>query len=219
MRLQETEHKKAYDFLMSNRDSAYKDYIVARDKALDEGSGNTLLSLIFLTETYLECALWADIYWSKNVCDSRWVEHGASPHMSFIAKLTCPIVDYGQRWDLLQFRYDRYLVSKYTGRDSVGRGFTLKSKLKDVPETPLHLQIRRNALVDTTEQHGMPDLMLTFAPGLFTSPWPRWVQQAMGGTTCHMFSVSFSVYPGTYYWWSSSWIRSGSGLSARTTCS
>ena len=99
--------------------------------------------------------------------------------MSFIAKLTCPVVDYGQRWDLLQFQYDRYMVSKITGRDNAGRDFPLKWKLKDVPGTPFYLQIRRNALIDMTAQLGMPDWMLTFAPGSFTLPWPRWVQQAL----------------------------------------
>ena len=44
--------RDAHDFLMNNRDSAYKDYTAAHDKALNEGTGNTLLPLMLLTRTW-----------------------------------------------------------------------------------------------------------------------------------------------------------------------
>lgn len=106
----------AFQYLMS-ADSGYATWIREHRQQLAAGEVGALLPPTFLLRSFLEAALWPDLYWCRGVCDTTW---SSSKYMSvkksFIMKTCCSILDYADDFDLLHLHYDRQMLARFSGR-------------------------------------------------------------------------------------------------------
>ena len=169
----------AFAYLMSSEQSAYKDF-VAEHRTWLRGSSQVRLPFFFLLRRYIENALWPDLYPFKTWCDTLWAGSEYPRHSvkaSFLVKVTSSVCDYAASWELLHFQYDRWILSKFTGRAAMAKHISLKYALRDIPETPFHSYIHHMHLVDMHRQYGPASFWVTVAPGLHTFPQHAWVTQ------------------------------------------
>lgn len=169
---------RAYEFLMKHS-AEYRAFIGQQDEEINAGRAGRALSTWTLLQEHIECALWPDLYWCAAWTDTRWGEERqhASVKRSFLTKVRSPVLDYGLCWDLLQFHYDRDVLAKFTARDRLTRGLSLRWALADQPETPLYMYEKQLALLDIHRQLGPATMMMTFAPGAFRTTWPQLVEE------------------------------------------
>ena len=130
----------AYEFLMASGDSEYAAFVHQHDGVL-LCDGCLDVPRMFILKPYLENALFPDLYWCRSWCDSRWSAHPSgrrSCKASFLVKVFSPVLDYTTDKELLQWQYDRWVLSKFTGRwqATKTKGLALKYALADVSETP-----------------------------------------------------------------------------------
>ena len=95
--------QSAYDYLMMEKESSYRNFIRKQDVALREGKG----FLVYDYEQHkgVECELWPHLYPFKEWCESNLdgQETLLSGKVSFMHKVTSEIADYSMDFDLLHF--------------------------------------------------------------------------------------------------------------------
>ena len=177
----------AFEYLLSCEGSAYKDFWGQHEAWLRGDRVQRFLPFSFLLTPYLECALWADLYPSRDYCDTRWATSltpAKSVKASFLVKCRSSIVDYGASFELLQFHYDRWVLSKFTGRAFATRRIQLDLKyaMADMSDTPYCCYLNHMRLVDIHRQLGPASYFITLAPGAYSTQWHPWVLHA--AATC-----------------------------------
>lgn len=179
----------AFEYLMDSKTSSYRTYIGRHNAWLNGGEENERrLPFTILLELYLECALWPDLYPSDAFCDSRWSAGDAkmrSPKAAFLTKCLSAVADYSSSFELLQFQYDRWILTKFLGRAQAVRPAQLELKyaMADLSETPYCCYLNHMRLIDMHRQLGPASYFITLAPGVFSTQWHAWVahQAALTG--------------------------------------
>ena len=171
----------AYEYLMQCDASPYRDWVNRHANMLLASKGGQSLGPLALLERTVETALWPDLYWSEELCESG-VAGSAQRFMSakeaFMAKLCAPILDYGLDYDLIQFQFDRWVLSYFTSRSGVCPDLQLKWLLRRFPDAPQQNYMNKLYIVDLHRQLGAGALFITLAPGLFAMPFPELVGHA-----------------------------------------
>lgn len=147
-----------------------------------------------LLESYVETAIWPHLYSHHTWCESHletssgWsapfekghkVSNYASMKAAFVQKLTCEIIDFGARYDLLQFQFDRFVFKDCLIKSSVSlqRGSQGHCFYDNRHWSPGHWQKHHRVLVDLVTQLGEPSLFVTISPYEWSFPFPTWLEQ------------------------------------------
>lgn len=159
----------AYEFLMDNEDSAYKEF-----ETLRSASSGEWAPYDFILERFVENAVWPDLYPYRTWCDSvfQGSRDWLSSKASFVAKAFSALPDYALEKRLAQFVYDRWLFSTVSSRFSMARrhGISLASALQDKTFTSDYLRNFRCMVVDVVRQIGLPRVFQTYAPAEWNFP-------------------------------------------------
>ena len=110
--LDDTERRKcqvAYDWLMSDNQSTYKNFVNNRQYAID--NNRTFNFYDHNQRQGIECALWPNLYPHSSWCDSNLdgKQSRLSSKVSYMIKVNSEIADYSINHELPHFRYDRWL--------------------------------------------------------------------------------------------------------------
>lgn len=167
-----------FDFLMQDGRSEYAAYVQEHRRILASRPESWAWPHWRLLDPFLECALWPSLYWCRAWCDTRWHGTSKSVKRSFLVKVLSSVLDYGSTWSLVQFQHDRAVLALFTGRHAATQGLhmSMKQALRHVPETPQYLHLGLLALTDMHRLFGPADLMVTLAPGAFSTTWPEWLR-------------------------------------------
>ena len=170
--------QNAYDYLMTEEKSSYRDFIRKREQAL--AKGEEFLVYDYEQREGIECALWPHLYPFKEWCESclDGSENRLSAKISFMRKVTSEIADYSMDFDLLHFHYDLWLWRTVTGAIAAGR------KMKCSPNRALETKSfsteywrwQHRYLLDAVEQFGPPSLFITISPYEWSFPFPEWLE-------------------------------------------
>ena len=107
----------AYEFWMNFEASAYKEFVDIHENILQHGGAQCdYLPHVWFLRQYVECALWPHLYPSKDFCDTVYRgtpdgKDGSRSSKHILAKVASPVLDHSLSFDLLQFHYDRYVIS------------------------------------------------------------------------------------------------------------
>ena len=186
---------KAFCWLLMHNEP-YKAYIEAHKRVLATNQPLALQASAIL-EPYIESAIFPQLYPLAKWCESyllaaeAWsapFEHQAhakahkyaSVKAAFVQKLLCKIPDYGASYTLLQFNFDRYLLShlKTRGEIAAENGVDGSYAEQDKHWTSQYWKNHHTVLIDVVHEHGYPDLFLTLSPYEWSMPWPMWITQA-----------------------------------------
>ena len=186
---------RAYKWLMRNNKS-YLAYVQKLDVVL-VANGTKTLPPSALFESYLESALWPQLYPYHHWCESHtsaaedWTEpfqlrnnHKPTPYESvkaaFMQKVCSEVPDYGGCYPLIQFQFDRYILKLVLNRTetAVNDDVMLTGRLADKHWTPAYWKDHHRVLLDVVRQLGMPAIFLTISPWEWSFPWPAWVSKA-----------------------------------------
>ena len=171
--------RDAYEFLMGSDKSAYPVFVRRHVAALADGLAGRSLGRLALLERHIECALWPDLYPDRAFCESIFAggqQKYKSVKDAFMAKLASPLLDYGLLYDLLQFQFDRWVVSYFTARASAAPQMDLKWLLRKFPDSPQQNYHTRLCILDLHRQFGAGAFFITLAPGMYRMPWPLLVE-------------------------------------------
>ena len=124
--LDETEKQKcqvAYDWLMSNNESTYKNFVNKREQAIANNSAFKFYD--HNQRQGIECALWPNLYPYSNWCASNLdgKQSRLSSKVSFMIKVNSEIADYSMNHELLHFHYDLWLWQTVSGAIASVRHF------------------------------------------------------------------------------------------------
>ena len=186
--------KRARTWLLEHS-VAYVAYDQAHDQHLTLQTSRWLLPSAIL-EPYLESAVFPVFYWSWHLCESKhWDKDWCVPFQNqrkqssdrssvkaaFVEKLLCSVSDYTisfKHYPLLQFQFDRYMVSLVTQRAGRKGKADLSKHFDEQHWSPAYWNKHHRALMDICEQLGEPQLFITIAPYEWSFPWPYWVERA-----------------------------------------
>ena len=147
----------------------------------------------------IECALWPDLYYNSNLCetveralDARRLERRrdlptdvdsdleeeekntrSTIRRSFLKKIMGPILDFAGIFELLQFQYDLIWWSDLGSKRHVQPHLPMRILLKGAPFTPAYWAVRHAAILDMQRQCGYPVLFKTWAPYEWSAPYHR----------------------------------------------
>ena len=174
----------------------YNTWLEAMNKALQERTCKSMFPGA-IQEPYLEAALWPTLYYRKDLCESRcwanenWrgpfqggtstngVSNVTSAKEAFVSKLCGTLPDYGCRYDLLQFQFDRHMYRTVCAKAHIAeaKGYDTKLNMQHQHWSPLYWQRHHRILLDLTAQLGFPDLFITVSPYEWLFPFPYWVKK------------------------------------------
>ena len=72
---------------------------------------------------------------------------------------------YALNFELLQYHYDRHVISHFAEVHNRTRGLSLPRALKNFADSPLDLYLNHLALTDLNIQYGKAKFLITLAPG------------------------------------------------------
>ena len=146
----------------------------------------------------VECALWPDLYFNSNLCetveratDARRLERQGlssiweneeedeegqtrnSIRRSFLKKVLGPILDYSGEFELLQFVHDLAYWSDLGAKRHVQPHLPMRVLMKGAPFTPAYWAVRHAAVLDLQRQCGHPVMFKTWAPYEWSAPYHR----------------------------------------------
>ena len=196
--------EKAYKHLMHSKVSEYKTFVSKHNKFLKrhpEGASRTdrRRPLQQIEEPGVECALWPDLYFDSNLCetveratDARRLERQGvnteiwdneeddeegqtrgSIRRSFLKKILGPILDYSGDFELLQFVHDLAYWSELGAKRHVQPHLPMRVLMKGAPFTPAYWAVRHAAVLDLQRQCGHPVMFKTWAPYEWSAPYHR----------------------------------------------
>ena len=198
--------EKAFKFLMQSRDSEYAAFVEQHRRFLRANSepseADRRRPLQMLEAPGLETALWPDLYWDSNFCetveratDARRLRRQGLLHearnsededeaadaeagrgslrRSFLKKVLGPILDYAGEYELLQFVFDLSLWSDLGSKRYAQPRVPLRILLKGAPFTPAYWAVRHAAVMDLQRQCGYPVLFKTWAPYEWSAPYHK----------------------------------------------
>ena len=105
----------AYDWLMSNSQSTYKNFVNNREYAL---ANNRAFNFYDHNQRQgIECALWPNLYTYSNWCDSNLDgnQNRLSSKVSYMIKVNSEIADYSINHELPHFHYNLWLWQTVSG--------------------------------------------------------------------------------------------------------
>lgn len=111
----------AYDWLMANSESRYKDFVNNREHAI---ANNCVFNFYDHNQRQgIECALWPNLYpystWCESILDGR--QNRVSSKVSYMIKVNSEIADYSMNHELLHFHYDLWLWQTVSGAIATAR--------------------------------------------------------------------------------------------------
>ena len=204
--------RKARQFLLQHTVSEYATFAQKHDDFLQRAATDPdldpKLPLHFLEEPGLECAVWPDLYFHADLCETveratdvrRLERAGPQPdpildegseleeaeeparhsvRRSFLRKVLGPILDYSMDYELLQFVFDLSMWSDIGSKRHALQHMPLRLALKQQPWTPAYWAQRHAALLDLQRQCGPPVLFKTWAPYEWSAPYHRWILDAL----------------------------------------
>ena len=99
---------------MAKPDSEYKRFLLMQSCGLQEPFLHEIFSVP--DSQGIKCALWPTLYLTTTLCNTMLMGHSnRDSKICFMHKLLSPVVDYSLDFDILQFRYDRWLFRTITG--------------------------------------------------------------------------------------------------------
>ena len=185
--LDDTEKQKcevAYDWLMSNDNSVYKDFVYKREQAIANNS--TFKFYDHNQRQGIECALWPNLYPYSNWCATNLdgKESRLSSKVSFMIKVNSEIADYSMNHELLHFHYDLWLWQTVSGAIASARH--LKCSPNKALETKAfsseYWRWQHRYLMDAAIQFGRPSLFITISPYEWSFPFPPWLENLRART-------------------------------------
>ena len=198
--------EKAYRHLLQSNVSEYKTFVSNHNKFLKrhpEGASQAerRRPLQQIEAPGVECALWPDLYFNSNLCetveratDARRLERqGVSTSIwdneeddeegqtrgsirrSFLKKVLVlgPILDYSGSFELLQFVHDLAYWSELGVKRHVQPHLPMRVLMKGAPFTPAYWAVRHAAVLDLQRQCGHPVMFKTWAPYEWSAPYHR----------------------------------------------
>ena len=196
--------EKAYKHLMQSKVSEYKTFVSSHNKFLKrhpEGASQAdrRRPLQQIEAPGVECALWPDLYFNSNLCetveratDARRLERQGlstaiwdneeddeegqtrgSIRRSFLKKVLGPILDYSGDFELLQFVHDLAYWSELGAKRHVQPHLPMRVLMKGAPFTPAYWAVRHAAVLDLQRQCGHPVMFKTWAPYEWSAPYHR----------------------------------------------
>ena len=195
--------EKAYEHLMKSKVSEYKTFVSSHNKFLKrhpEGASQAdrRRPLQQIEAPGVECALWPDLYFNSNLCetveratDARRLERQGlssiweneeedeegqtrnSIRRSFLKKVLGPILDYSGEFELLQFVHDLAYWSDLGAKRHVQPHLPMRVLMKGAPFTPAYWAVRHAAVLDLQRQCGHPVMFKTWAPYEWSAPYHR----------------------------------------------
>ena len=136
---------------MSSDVSAYRQVVQDQDAALATGDVGSFLSHTTQVKKHLECALWPNFFPTSTSCDTALYgrQFGKrSAKQAYFAKVCSRVLNYALRFDLLQYHFDRHVISHFSNANAAARGLSLDRSLKTFPDPPPDLHLAHLALVD-----------------------------------------------------------------------
>ena len=168
------------EWLMENPDSSYCTFVEEHRAAFREDTVSRALPFSFLLRPYIETALWPHLYPNNSLCDTNMSGRERkykSVKQAFLAKVCSEVLDYALRYDLLQFHYDRHVLSHFSEVGQRATGIPLERVLKEFPDSPHDLKMNRAALADLNRQLGRARFLVTLAPGAYATTWSYFVER------------------------------------------
>ena len=128
----------------------------------------------------VEAALWPNLYHQNSLCESflEGQETRKSGKVSFLTKITSAVSDYALHYDLLHYRYDRWLFKTITGAINSAK------QAQCSPATALEAKTfshqywtnQHRYLIDAVRQFGFPSMFITISPFEWTFLFPPWLE-------------------------------------------
>ena len=197
--------EKAYEYLMKSEVSEYKTFVSSHNEFLKrhpEGASEAdrRRPLQQIEAPGVECALWPDLYFNSNLCetveratDARRLERQGlsaaiwdneedddeegqtrgSIRRSFLKKALGPILDYSADFELFQFVHDLAYWSELGAKRHVQPHLPMRVLMKGAPFTPAYWAVRHAAVLDLQRQCGHPVMFKTWAPYEWSAPYHR----------------------------------------------
>ena len=185
--LDETEKQKcqvAYDWLMSNNESTYKNFVNKREQAIANNSAFKFYD--HNQRQGIECALWPNLYPYSNWCASNQdgKQSRLSSKVSFMIKVNSEIADYSMNHELLHFHYDLWLWQTVSGAIASARHFKCSPNkaLETKAFSSEYWRWQHRYLMDAAIQFGRPSLFITISPYEWSFPFPPWLENLRART-------------------------------------
>ena len=167
----------AYNFLMNEGESSYKDFVGQRQESLAVGRRFNVYD--YQQRRYVECCLWPNLYPTREWCETPLNGNNSclSTKVAFLVKVNSSIADYGLNHKLLHSHYDLWLFKTVSGVITTGRQQLCSParSLETKPFSPEYWKWQHRYLLDALAQHGPPSLFLTISSYEWTFPIPPWL--------------------------------------------
>ena len=100
----------------------------------------------------------------------------SSVKQASLAKVCSPVMEKALQFDLLQFHFDRHVVTKFMGVQKNAQQINSQRVLKIFPDSPHDLHLNKLAMVELNQQLERATSMVTLAPGPCATTWSEPVQ-------------------------------------------
>ena len=120
--------------------SSYRDFIQEHREDLSNGTAGDWLPHRVMLRRYLEWVLWQGLNPSRDMCDTEFAGSSRgtkkSVKQAYLAKVASPEKDFALQYDVLQFHFDRHVMSSFSGKARAAGPLSLARTLKDFPDAP-----------------------------------------------------------------------------------
>ena len=164
---------------MGNRQSSYSIFVPMHS----DNHQTPFLYEIYSAPQYrgIECALWPLLYHKTEMCESllEGQENHASSKLSFMHKVSSPVVIFALNYDILQYHYDRWLFKTITGAVNSSKALACSPNrsLENKSFSHRYWQHQHLYLIDAVRQFGYPSFFVTISPYKWTFPFPPFVEE------------------------------------------